>query len=319
MPIVLPYADASFRVVASITARRNAVEFRRVLRRDGALLVIVPEPEAGAAPARRARAGSPAAAAPFRHRLVTRRRSRRPPPPPPSQSARRPAGAGSHPRLPESARPALALAGPACRALESGHPGNAPAGLTAGSGGGRKQALHRLGSRRIRRRVSPKYLRRSTAFFEARSSWNLPSMAGMSGTRVVGRRARIMAPRCIDGPATWQVAWPRCSFAAETQPFTKGGRNGRRIHHHQDRCSARQETPTAHWQGNLPEEGQSGQHRPSRIRPGLRQQRPSHECRGSDDGFRWHGRRDRAFSGELPVPPTRTSTTNISVTSMCSS
>jgi hypothetical protein len=34
----------------------------------------------GAAPARRARAGGPTAAAPFRHRLVTRRRSRRPPP-----------------------------------------------------------------------------------------------------------------------------------------------------------------------------------------------------------------------------------------------
>ena len=35
---VLPYADASFRVVSSITARRNAVEFRRVLRDDGTLL-----------------------------------------------------------------------------------------------------------------------------------------------------------------------------------------------------------------------------------------------------------------------------------------
>ena len=31
----LPYAKASFRVVASVTARRNAVEFRRVLRDDG--------------------------------------------------------------------------------------------------------------------------------------------------------------------------------------------------------------------------------------------------------------------------------------------
>ena len=39
--------------------------------------------------------------------------------------------------LPESLPgPTLALAGSACRALESGHPGNAPAGLTAGSGGG---------------------------------------------------------------------------------------------------------------------------------------------------------------------------------------
>lgn len=41
----LPYADASFRVVASITARRNAVEFRRVLRGDGTLLVVVPAPD----------------------------------------------------------------------------------------------------------------------------------------------------------------------------------------------------------------------------------------------------------------------------------
>ena len=41
----LPYADASFRVVASITARRNAVEFRRVLREDGTLLVVVPAPD----------------------------------------------------------------------------------------------------------------------------------------------------------------------------------------------------------------------------------------------------------------------------------
>ena len=42
---LLPYADASFRAVASITARRNAVEFRRVLRADGALLVVVPAPD----------------------------------------------------------------------------------------------------------------------------------------------------------------------------------------------------------------------------------------------------------------------------------
>ena len=39
---VLPYADASFRVLASITARRNALEFRRVVRPDGTLLVVVP-------------------------------------------------------------------------------------------------------------------------------------------------------------------------------------------------------------------------------------------------------------------------------------
>jgi hypothetical protein len=90
-----------------------------------------------AAPARRARAGGPAAAAPFRHRLVPRPRSRQPPPPP-SQSARRPVGAGSHRRLPESVR---ARSGP-CRAglpaLESGRSRNAPAGLTAGSGRGRE-------------------------------------------------------------------------------------------------------------------------------------------------------------------------------------
>jgi hypothetical protein len=39
---------------------------------------------------------------------------------------------------PSPSRPALALAGPAGRARESGHPGNAPAGLTAGSGRGRE-------------------------------------------------------------------------------------------------------------------------------------------------------------------------------------
>jgi 23S rRNA (guanine745-N1)-methyltransferase len=42
---VLPYADASFHVVTSITARRNPGEFRRVLRDDGALLVVVPAPD----------------------------------------------------------------------------------------------------------------------------------------------------------------------------------------------------------------------------------------------------------------------------------
>jgi SAM-dependent methyltransferase len=41
----LPYADASFRIVASVTARRNAAEFRRVLRDDGTLLVVVPAPD----------------------------------------------------------------------------------------------------------------------------------------------------------------------------------------------------------------------------------------------------------------------------------
>lgn len=41
----LPYADGSFRVVASITARRNPAEFRRVLRDDGRLLLVVPGPD----------------------------------------------------------------------------------------------------------------------------------------------------------------------------------------------------------------------------------------------------------------------------------
>jgi 23S rRNA (guanine745-N1)-methyltransferase len=41
----LPYADASFRAVVSITARMNAGEFRRVLKGDGTLLVAVPAPD----------------------------------------------------------------------------------------------------------------------------------------------------------------------------------------------------------------------------------------------------------------------------------
>jgi 23S rRNA (guanine745-N1)-methyltransferase len=41
----LPYAAHSFSLVLSITARMNAVEFRRVLRDDGRLLVAVPAPE----------------------------------------------------------------------------------------------------------------------------------------------------------------------------------------------------------------------------------------------------------------------------------
>ena len=41
----LPYADASFRLVASITAQRNPEEFRRVLGDEGALLVVVPAPD----------------------------------------------------------------------------------------------------------------------------------------------------------------------------------------------------------------------------------------------------------------------------------
>jgi len=41
----VPYADRSFSVVLSITARMNAGEFRRVLRDDGRLLVALPAPE----------------------------------------------------------------------------------------------------------------------------------------------------------------------------------------------------------------------------------------------------------------------------------
>jgi len=41
----LPYADRSFSIVLSITARMNAGEFRRVLRDDGGLLVALPAPE----------------------------------------------------------------------------------------------------------------------------------------------------------------------------------------------------------------------------------------------------------------------------------
>jgi 23S rRNA (guanine745-N1)-methyltransferase len=41
----LPYADRSFSIVLSITARMNADEFRRVLRDNGRLLVAVPAPD----------------------------------------------------------------------------------------------------------------------------------------------------------------------------------------------------------------------------------------------------------------------------------
>jgi 23S rRNA (guanine745-N1)-methyltransferase len=41
----IPYADRSFSIVMSITARMNADEFRRVLRDDGRLLVAIPGPE----------------------------------------------------------------------------------------------------------------------------------------------------------------------------------------------------------------------------------------------------------------------------------
>jgi 23S rRNA (guanine745-N1)-methyltransferase len=41
----VPYADRSFSIVMSITARMNAGEFRRVLRDNGHLLVALPAPE----------------------------------------------------------------------------------------------------------------------------------------------------------------------------------------------------------------------------------------------------------------------------------
>jgi 23S rRNA (guanine745-N1)-methyltransferase len=41
----VPYADGSFSMVLSITARMNAGEFRRVLRDDGRLLVALPAPD----------------------------------------------------------------------------------------------------------------------------------------------------------------------------------------------------------------------------------------------------------------------------------
>lgn len=41
----VPYADGSFSVVLSITARMNAEEFHRVLREDGRLLVALPAPD----------------------------------------------------------------------------------------------------------------------------------------------------------------------------------------------------------------------------------------------------------------------------------
>jgi 23S rRNA (guanine745-N1)-methyltransferase len=40
----IPYADRSFSVVLSITARMNSEEFRRVLRDDGRLVVAIPSP-----------------------------------------------------------------------------------------------------------------------------------------------------------------------------------------------------------------------------------------------------------------------------------
>lgn len=41
----IPYANHSFSLILSITARMNSAEFRRVLRNDGRLLVAVPAPD----------------------------------------------------------------------------------------------------------------------------------------------------------------------------------------------------------------------------------------------------------------------------------
>jgi 23S rRNA (guanine745-N1)-methyltransferase len=41
----IPYADESFSLVLSITARMNPADFRRVLRADGRLLVAIPAPD----------------------------------------------------------------------------------------------------------------------------------------------------------------------------------------------------------------------------------------------------------------------------------
>jgi 23S rRNA (guanine745-N1)-methyltransferase len=41
----IPYADRSFSLILSITARMNSTEFQRVLRDDGRLLVAIPAPD----------------------------------------------------------------------------------------------------------------------------------------------------------------------------------------------------------------------------------------------------------------------------------
>jgi 23S rRNA (guanine745-N1)-methyltransferase len=41
----IPYAERTFSAVLSITARMNSIEFRRVLRDDGRLLVAIPSPD----------------------------------------------------------------------------------------------------------------------------------------------------------------------------------------------------------------------------------------------------------------------------------
>ncbi|HZL57967.1 MAG TPA: hypothetical protein VFC21_12835, partial [Bryobacteraceae bacterium] len=41
----IPYPDAAFSIVLSVTARMNSPEFRRVLKDDGRLLVALPAPD----------------------------------------------------------------------------------------------------------------------------------------------------------------------------------------------------------------------------------------------------------------------------------
>jgi 23S rRNA (guanine745-N1)-methyltransferase len=41
----IPYADSSFSIVLSVTARMNVPEFRRILREDGRLLIALPAPD----------------------------------------------------------------------------------------------------------------------------------------------------------------------------------------------------------------------------------------------------------------------------------
>ena len=58
--------------------------------------------------------------------------------------------------------------------------------------------------RGTRERRIPDRRRGVRGSFDVWRSWSVPSMAGMNGTRVVGRRADNAAPGCIDGPVTWR-------------------------------------------------------------------------------------------------------------------
>lgn len=147
------------------------------------------------------------------------------PSPPPSSSAttsrRRPSlpadpGGWPSPRPP---RPALALAGPACRALESGDPANAPAGLAAGSGRGGEQALHRLGCYNRRhgagcpfRRPRTKRTSSRLAFAARSTTWcwtcALPRPAIGAGTLHADRRRPhpVVPQGCAHGFLTFTDA-----------------------------------------------------------------------------------------------------------------